>query len=96
MKVLESKRAALEFLSTVLSALAGVLMLFAVSFTTSSVPEAGCSDIDWQMIIISDPGFDSLELERTLWHTGASDDNHRCAGAWSLNHDVCEAVTQGS
>jgi len=37
-----------------------------------------------------------LELERTLWRTGASDDDHGCAGAWSLNHEVCEAVTQGS
>jgi hypothetical protein len=90
------KFAALEDWATVLSAIAALLLLTALVFSPDSGKSAFMNENHKPMIIIPVRFDPLLELERTLWHTGASDDDHRCAGAWSLNHEVCEAVTQGS
>jgi hypothetical protein len=95
-KVRESKGRALDQWATVLSAVSALLLLMSMVFGPESTVRPKPSGAEIEAIIIRIYGASLLELERTLWHTGASDDDHRCAGAWSLNHDFCEAVTQGS
>ncbi len=94
--VTQLKLATLEGWATVLSAVSAVLLLMSLIFGPEVEPRRSISDDQIAMVIIRNNGDLPLELDRTLWHTGASDDDHGCAGAWSLNHEVCEAVTQGS
>ena len=96
MKARESKARALDRWATVLSAVSAFLLLISMGFGADSEENPKASSPEIEAIIIRIERTALLELERTLWHTGASDDDHRCAGAWSLNHDFCEAVTQGS
>ena len=95
-KVKKLKLATLDGCATVLSAISAVLLLISLVIGPEVGPGAAVSDKQTEMRSIRINDVSLLELERTLWHTGASDYDHGCAGAWSLNHDVCEAVTQGS
>ena len=95
-KASKLKSATLEGWATVLSAVSAALLLISLIFGPEVGPKSSISASQTEAIIIRNYRSSPLELERTLWHTGASDDDHGCAGAWSLNHEVCEAVTQGS